>query len=139
LILKRKNKGLCTFTSFDGGQSFTPNEWILQHDNQRRKPVSEHPCASVGSRVTSCSRNTKFYFETLKTNHFTALFSGEDSKYMYRFQPVFIIKFFTKSVCLFAVRPRPVVRLRINPKDEAYLFYIRTQCVPRCKHSPLRL
>jgi hypothetical protein len=23
--------------------------------------------------------------------------------------------------------------------DEAYLFYIRTQCVPRCKHSPLRL
>jgi hypothetical protein len=24
-------------------------------------------------------------------------------------------------------------------KDEAYLFYIRTQCVPRCKHSPLRL
>jgi hypothetical protein len=20
-------------------------------------------------------------------------------------------------------------------KDEAYLFYIRTQCVPRCKHS----
>jgi hypothetical protein len=22
-------------------------------------------------------------------------------------------------------------------KDEAYLFYIRTQCVPRCKHSPL--
>jgi hypothetical protein len=24
-------------------------------------------------------------------------------------------------------------------KDEAYLFYIRTECVPRCKHSPLRL
>jgi hypothetical protein len=24
-------------------------------------------------------------------------------------------------------------------KDEAYLFYIRTQCVPRCKHSPPRL
>jgi hypothetical protein len=24
-------------------------------------------------------------------------------------------------------------------KDEACLFYIRTQCVPRCKHSPLRL
>jgi uncharacterized protein involved in response to NO len=24
-------------------------------------------------------------------------------------------------------------------KDEVYLFYIRTQCVPRCKHSPLRL
>jgi hypothetical protein len=24
-------------------------------------------------------------------------------------------------------------------KDEAYLFYIRTQCVPRCKNSPLRL
>jgi hypothetical protein len=24
-------------------------------------------------------------------------------------------------------------------KDEAYLFYIRTHCVPRCKHSPLRL
>jgi hypothetical protein len=29
---------------------------------------------------------------------------------------------------------------RVEPfKDEAYLFYIRTQCVPRCKHSPLRL
>jgi exosome complex exonuclease DIS3/RRP44 len=28
----------------------------------------------------------------------------------------------------------------INPsKDEVYLFYIRTRCVPRCKHSPLRL
>jgi hypothetical protein len=24
-------------------------------------------------------------------------------------------------------------------KDAAYLFHIRTQCVPRCKHSPLRL
>jgi hypothetical protein len=24
-------------------------------------------------------------------------------------------------------------------KDEAYLFYKRTQCVPRCKHSTLRL
>jgi hypothetical protein len=24
-------------------------------------------------------------------------------------------------------------------KDEAFLFYIRTHCVPRCKHSPLRL
>jgi hypothetical protein len=24
-------------------------------------------------------------------------------------------------------------------KDEAYLFYIRTQRVPRCKHTPLRL
>jgi hypothetical protein len=24
-------------------------------------------------------------------------------------------------------------------KDEAYLFDIRTQRVPRCKHSPLRL
>jgi hypothetical protein len=24
-------------------------------------------------------------------------------------------------------------------KNEVYLFYIRTQCVPRCKHSPLRL
>jgi hypothetical protein len=24
-------------------------------------------------------------------------------------------------------------------QDEAYLFYIRTLCVPRCKHSPLRL
>jgi hypothetical protein len=24
-------------------------------------------------------------------------------------------------------------------KDEAYLFYMRTQCVPRCKHSPLWL
>jgi hypothetical protein len=24
-------------------------------------------------------------------------------------------------------------------KGEAYLFSIRTQCVPRCKHSPLRL
>jgi hypothetical protein len=24
-------------------------------------------------------------------------------------------------------------------KDEAYVFYIRTQCVPRCKHSPRRL
>jgi hypothetical protein len=30
----------------------------------------------------------------------------------------------------------------LNPyrfKDEACLFYIRTHCVPRCKHSPLRL
>jgi hypothetical protein len=24
-------------------------------------------------------------------------------------------------------------------KTERNLFYIRTQCVPRCKHSPLRL
>jgi hypothetical protein len=24
-------------------------------------------------------------------------------------------------------------------KDGTYLFYIRTQYVPRCKHSPLRL
>jgi hypothetical protein len=24
-------------------------------------------------------------------------------------------------------------------KDEAYLFYIRTQLVPRCKHFPIRL
>jgi hypothetical protein len=24
-------------------------------------------------------------------------------------------------------------------KDEAYLFYIGTQCVPRCEHSPVRL
>jgi hypothetical protein len=31
-------------------------------------------------------------------------------------------------------------RLEYQPfKEEAYLFYIRTQCVPRCKHSPLRL
>jgi Leu/Phe-tRNA-protein transferase len=33
-----------------------------------------------------------------------------------------------------------VVRVGHYPfKDEAYLFYIRTQCVPRCKHSPLQL
>jgi hypothetical protein len=24
-------------------------------------------------------------------------------------------------------------------KKETYLFYVRTQCVPRCKHSPPRL
>jgi hypothetical protein len=24
-------------------------------------------------------------------------------------------------------------------KDKVYMFYIRTQYVPRCKHSPLRL
>jgi hypothetical protein len=24
-------------------------------------------------------------------------------------------------------------------KDEAYLYYVRTRCVPRCKHSTLRL
>jgi hypothetical protein len=34
------------------------------------------------------------------------------------------------------IRTLPVL---LNVKDEAYLFYIRTQCVPRCKHSPLRL
>jgi hypothetical protein len=32
------------------------------------------------------------------------------------------------------------IKMQHQPfKDEAYLFYIRTQCVPRCKHSPLRL
>jgi hypothetical protein len=25
---------------------------------------------------------------------------------------------------------------KASVKDEAYLFYIRTQCLPRCKHSP---
>jgi hypothetical protein len=29
---------------------------------------------------------------------------------------------------------------RLNPLNtKGNLFYIRTQCVPRCKHSPLRL
>jgi hypothetical protein len=30
---------------------------------------------------------------------------------------------------------RKVTARLLKVKDEAYLFYIRTQCVPRCKHS----
>jgi hypothetical protein len=37
-------------------------------------------------------------------------------------------------------RPRCSWEDYINPlKTERNMFYVRTQCVPRCKHSPLRL
>jgi hypothetical protein len=51
----------------------------------------------------------------------------------------------TKEICKIFVENLIVVQLfsellQCYPfKDEAYLFYIRTQCVPRCKHSSLRL
>jgi hypothetical protein len=32
-----------------------------------------------------------------------------------------------------------MLRLMFNPLKMKRMFYIRPQCVPRCKHSPLRL
>jgi hypothetical protein len=37
------------------------------------------------------------------------------------------------------IHPRLLYAFMAWCLDEAYLFYIRTQCVPRCKHSPFRL
>jgi hypothetical protein len=40
-----------------------------------------------------------------------------------------------------AERPlgRARTRWEISPLKTNRMFYIRTQCLPRCKHSPLRL
>jgi hypothetical protein len=47
----------------------------------------------------------------------------------------FVSADFIRQVALYTVNSQ-VNTLLIEPfKDEAYLFYIRTQYVPRCKHS----
>jgi hypothetical protein len=43
------------------------------------------------------------------------------------------------SLAVYYPVPCVFIRSELTFKDEAYLFYIRTQCLPRCKHSPLRL
>jgi hypothetical protein len=44
-----------------------------------------------------------------------------------------LLEIFSGLICLSRKIPESYI------KDEACLFYIRTQCVQRCKHSPLRL
>jgi hypothetical protein len=45
-----------------------------------------------------------------------------------------------QAMCLCLTRGQQPVSRSFNPlKTKRNLFYIRTQCVPRCKHSPSRL
>jgi hypothetical protein len=49
-------------------------------------------------------------------------------------------KYFSKYFGLLVSTISQISHTHFNPlKTERNLFYIRTQCVPRCKHSPLRL
>jgi hypothetical protein len=88
--------------------------------SKRRRPRSDLDCYATG-------KERKCYLivslRRLRDVNNTLCTSNSEAKF------TFVIRVFTVKVVV-SVYPF---------KDEACLFYIRTQCVPRCKHSPPRL
>jgi hypothetical protein len=74
---------------------------------------------------------TSYYFHLVRE---TVYILGSDSSILFAFFEMTVEQIYLAGLIF-----GDFVRTYWPFKNEAYLFYIRTQCVPCCKHSPLRL
>jgi hypothetical protein len=126
----------------DTGLRTDVQTWLESRQEKDVFSLSKNLKIRHGDHQTFCLRVTGGSSSRVKQPKREADYSPPPSadvknKWIYTTDPVCLHCVYRENFSLLCLHRQETC---IQPfKDEAYLFYIRTQCVPRCKHSPLRL